>query len=479
MLLSHKTTKYTIIFILLLISLLFLNKYRFTEGSPNIIIISLDALRADHMGCYGYEKNTTPNINKLSSDSVIFDSAYCPEPFTLTSHMSLFTGLYPETHSVQVNKIAIWEGMKKPLLSKNIPTLTEILKKDKYMTAGYVFPFWLDEDFGFSRGFDSYNQYQKDLTYADRINKDVSNQLINFKGKDKFYLFLHYFDIHNDYNRKKNRLPYYSPIEFRNKFISSSFNEKDASFSVNKRLYADKYLNHYSKNNEKPMKEEHEYVIGLYDAGIAYTDYYIGDLINKLKELGYYDNSLIVITSDHGEEFLEHGEYMHNQVYEECIRIPLLIKFPHNKYSGKRVNQLVEIIDIMPTILDYLHIKAPIFLQGKSTMNLINSTQGSFKTSIYSNQASGHDIFCIRTKNYKLIYDTVTKEGELYDLQHDPSEKYNIYKDNEITEQLKKKLLAWLTKSRKLGNFLNREKDEPEKMDEEYIKEIKALGYLQ
>ncbi|MCB4792558.1 MAG: sulfatase-like hydrolase/transferase [Elusimicrobia bacterium] len=409
------------------------------KNPPDVIIISLDTLRMDHVGCFGYKKNITPNIDKFARDAVMFKNAFAPSPNTLSSHKSLFTSLYTRTHGYEDDKDFDLKARKAPL------HITNELKSKGYYTAAVISCWHLDSEFGFSAGFDFFKRIKENnLVYADKVNSDASQLLkILDNPEQNLFLFFHYYDIHSDYTYDGNILPYYSPFEYMNTFVPKDLREKYSG------LYKDKpatdYLLYYSyEAKSKPPKEEIEYLIDLYDSGIACTDHYIGELFSLLKEHNLYDNSLIVLVSDHGEEFGEHGEFIHNQVYDECSRIPLLIKFPKNKFAGTKRDALVEIIDIMPTVLGCCGLDIPQNLQGKSLMPLIKG-RDQFKDEVYLKQHLGNNIFAVRTKQYKLIYDTKTLKLKLFDMAKDPLETTDITAEHyDVARELIKKLFTWM-----------------------------------
>lgn len=438
---------------------------------PHIILIVADTLRADHMGCYGYPRNTTPNIDRFSRDCLICDRAYSPIPFTPSAHMSIFTSLNVAAHG-------FYNSNSHPL-SPLIATLPEKLEKAGYYTAGIVSSLFLKGEFGFSRGFNSYLRIDDRLTMAQRITREAEKWLNRTKDypNKRLFLFLHYYDPHSDfYNEKYNRMPYYAPKEFIDKFCA----DPELSLAYQKQVgsYATQYLLDLDENGiivDEPVRNS---IIDLYDAGIAFFDSQIGQLLVSLQEKGLYNESLILLTSDHGEEFQEHGQFIHNQTYEENIRVPVLIKFPKKSDISGRVEVPVGLIDIMPTILNYLRIPAKNSFQGVSLLPSAQSRSGK-EREIFSRQKNFQkgDIYSLTGRQYKLIYNITNGEKELYDLMEDPGENNNIAGYfPEITGKFSRKIKSIIASNREFANGIPENAD-LEKLSPDEIKKLEALGY--
>lgn len=306
----------------------------------NVLLITIDTLRADHLGCFGYRVIQTPNIDSLARQGVLFQQTFTPVPITLPSHASIFTGLYPYQHGVLDNGSFS--------LKKEAITLAEILKNSGYKTAAFVGAFVLDSIFGLDQGFDDYDDYmpkQDDHTakqdkvmaihFAERPASQVTERAISWLRKQQvakaapcpFFLWLHYFEPH---------APYEPPEPFKSRYSHSA-----------------------------------------YDGEIAAVDHWLGILVQELKRLGLFDKILIVVTADHGEGLGEHQESTHgNFLYDSTLRVPLIFKLPQSRFFGlipKRINSLTRTIDVMPTILDLLGLSAhiPQGIDGQSLLPLI------------------------------------------------------------------------------------------------------------
>ncbi len=445
--------------------------YEPNQSENNIILISLDTLRADHLSIYGYHRKTSPNIDALAKDSIIFYNAIAPSSWTLPSHMSLMTSLYSIHHNVK---------KEDNILKPSIITLAQILSTNKFYCAGFTGGGFLSAHYGFSRGFDFYQENPNDALSFDAARK-LASQAINFLNynKDKkFFLFLHTYQIHN---------PYFSPPPY-NKLFSTDEKQK-VNMNVEgilggKESYF-KPLPNYIKEN----------IISLYDGEIRYTDeILIKRIIEELKKLKLYDRSLIIITSDHGEEFYEHKAWLHgHDLYNEIIRIPLIIKLPHSEHKSKVINTFVSLIDIFPTILSIAKINYSNYkIDGENLIPLILGKAKSIPI-IYSevdeNIVSLHNTKKIAAikQNEKIIYNepySYESAGffsfapperlkiEFYDLEADPNEKSNIY--------FRKSSSATNIFNIVKALYINEKKIHPEKvpLSKELIEELKSLGYL-
>ena len=437
------------------------------EGSKddfNIVLITIDALRADHLSCYGYERNTSPTIDRISEKGIIFKNAIAPSSWTAPSMASLHTSLYPINHGV-IHGI----GYKKnktvhvqEVFSDELTTLAEILKTRGYTTFGVASNLHLSEKFGFARGFD----YFKCLSFlpARPVNKTIYSWEDKIKKSDKFFLWVHYFDPHDPYSSRSPWIEKYIP-------------EK----SVDKLNLSLKTVPALSKLITKFKKDPQilSNLIALYDSEINFVDSYIGQLIHKF-ELD--KNTLIIITADHGEEFLDHGYFGHgHNLYQETIHIPLIIKLPDGT-KKETINNHVNLIDVMPTILDMLSIDPPKQTLGKSLVKkkgllswlkeLLSRKDSSDYT--FSELTRGPIFKTILTPEWKYIYNYKNKKEQLYNIKSDSSELNNLVsKSTEQRNKLKEQLLDWASNSKKYPT-----KKQPIHLSPQEKEKLKGLGYI-
>lgn len=397
----------------------------------NILLITMDTARADHFGFAGYAYIKTPNIDKLAEESINFVYAYSPSPLTLPSHASILTGLYPQTHGVHENDLF--------QLRKSVETLTDFLHSKKYHTAAFVSSIILGSQYGLNKGFDYYDDLHIYSTIDNRIVERKASATTDSVCKyvttlqAPFFIWVHYFDPH---------FPYQPPEPF-----------------------ATEYASH------------------LYDGEIAYMDGSIGILLKCIQTKFNKKDIITIITADHGEGLNQHEEDRHGiLLYNSTIKVPLLLKIPGVKPG--RIIDNVSLVDIAPTILDYLNIPLPNYLEGRSLMPYLiaqKSKQENNKRAIFLETFSPYftyrwaPLFGIIMDDYKFIK---ANTPELYSMKQDPGEENNLFSTN-------KDLV--ITYSSKLYSFFSKSLTYPWDIKQFYnstdadatIKEkLKSLGYV-
>ena len=300
---------------------------------PNVVMISLDTVRPDHLGCYGYEKGTSPNLDQLAGQGVVFRRTWSQAPWTLPSHMSLFTSLPPSRHRVDsINRV----------LPDGIATFTEVLQGHGYRTAALVNDAQMSAHWGFDCGFDVWREFPVDTPEGncENITRQAVDWLDQQSDDDPFFLFLHYYDAHDAYA---------APEAFRKRFSSLS---GDASRAMAWRARF--------PGQPLPDPEMKQALIGAYDAEIAWLDYELGKLFDAMPE-----NTLVVVFSDHGEAFEEHGWTLHGAtLYEEETRVALLMRLPGGEHAGRVVDAPASLLDVAPTILRICGAEVPAAFEG-------------------------------------------------------------------------------------------------------------------
>lgn len=321
-------------------------KPRRVDG-PNIVLITIDTLRADHLSCYGFPLHTSPNIDKLAGEGVRFQNAYSPIPLTGPAHIALMTSLYPQQHGATIN------GMHMSARPKPV-TLAQILHRLGYRTAAFVSAWPLKKGItGLGRGFDVYNQkftYRYKLVNAARDAKDVTTAarrwLKKHHGKRPFFLWLHYFDPHE-------------PYVLRPEFADLPRAPRSAG-------------KHLPANPELTVEETQR--LTAYDSEVAYTDRYVGEVLQQLAEMGIRKQTLIVLTADHGESLGENEYWGHgDKLYQPIVHIPLILSYPSTIPQGVVLREDVDLLDVMPTILDYVGIPARLPVEGQSFKPIVEA----------------------------------------------------------------------------------------------------------
>jgi arylsulfatase A-like enzyme len=435
----------------------------FAKSKYNVIYIVIDALRADHLSNNGYHpayfETISPNIDNLAREGINFKKGFCHASWTLPSHFTMFTSLYPSVH-----------GMTEPgILPEEFTLMAEVFKKKHYKTGGFVSGGYVKSKFGFDRGFD---------IYVDRMDEAPSLtkqalQWLNENPEEKFFIFMHCHEPH---------VPYDPPAEYR---ISDDYTWEQ--MWVGSVLFNQKY----SQEERAVLYGQDDFrkkVIELYDAEINYVDEILGRFFEKLKEENLYDNTLIVLTSDHGEEFMDHGGWSHGWLYDESIHIPFILKLPgkYRKYNGQVINTQVGHIDMMPTVIDFANLPlGDLLIQGKTLMPLIKGKTSEDKNIFVEK----HEKIGLRTPDRKFIIDQKGEiTYELYDLKKDPKERKNLLLNptDEILETKKKmeEVLAQFTRTNHYFSMRyqvkNREVFDPEELKKfkELENDLKSLGYI-
>jgi arylsulfatase A-like enzyme len=446
--------------------------YRKGKNRRNVILVSVDTLRADHLGCYGYKRDTSPHLDSFCSDSAVFLNTYTSSPWTLPSHVSLLTSLHGIHHQVYFED----EKMDPSLL-----TLADMLRQNHFFCSAITGGGFASSAYGLSKGFDSYKQatagiYQSHS--AEWTFTAVSQWLDRNKDKN-FFLFIHTYQPHN---------PYSCPSPYGTMFLEDGARWQKIDL-----------LRHVKgkKGIFKPLPEdERRNIIDLYDGEIRYTDeMLIKPLMQRLKELELYDQTMIIFTSDHGEEFFEHKGWEHgHSLYDELLKVPLIIKFPDSKYAGKKIESIVALVDILPTVLDEMDMDPPEtdmdgtslipILKGRDTKdrtfyadkgdNVLKSRiPQKISTNIEKNKLILNKKFTLEDLSFFRFPPPAMLPVELYDLVQDPGETRDISEEKaKIVSQLIRLIEEKSSKAKK--------KDTSKaEIDEDIKEQLRALGYLQ
>ena len=399
---------------------------------PNVILITLDTVRADRMDFLGSKRGLTPHLDALANQSVVFEHAYSQAPITPVSHATILTGTFPQYHGVRNF------GDRLP---PAVPFLPDILHAQGYHTGAFVGSIILDPKNGFAsgfeRGFDVYNAGFHRQKTGERREASMQRRgevtlgyVLEWVGQQHggpFFLWFHLWDAHDPYN---------PPEPFRSRFPSAPYN-----------------------------------------GAIAYVDDTVGKLLDYLRSQGLYDNALIAVAADHGESLSEHGELTHSIfLYDATIHVPLLLKYPGNRFGGQHVSATASLVDLAPTLLEALGQKPPPAMQGGSLLPLIGNAhpenRPSFATGDHSERSFGWSaLTSLRVGNELYVR---APKPELYDLALDPGEKINLYPGKRVTA---------VRLAIQLDNFVKRiSTGAPQALqdglDEKSREKLSALGYV-
>lgn len=417
---------------------------------PNILFITVDALRADHMSLYNYKYNTSPNIDEFAKNAIVFNRAYCPIPKTSASFASMFTGLHPFVHKTRPNLSA---------LNPKFFTLAEALKSKGYYTFGMTSNGNLSSKFRFNQGFDRYeevwNKFPKDKS-SYFITKEAVNFLKN-KKKSPFFLWIHYIDTHT---------PYVPPQQFIEKREPGR-----KIMKIKKRIIAGSNIER--RNLRKNQNEG--FFISLYDAEVKFVDSEIGKVLNQLKSSGLTSKTIVIISADHGEDLGKYNYFFNHGLlaFNSSIRVPLILFIPG--LQKKQINYNVSLMDIYPTILNHLNIKIPYKIQGHSLLKT-NEYRYLFIFGLRSMAVLFQDFHFVKvwTDLKKLLG---IEQYYMFDLSKDLNENKNIYKLNlKTAKNFERRYFRYYRRYKYLINKKHR--NTKKGLSEKDIKNLKALGYL-
>jgi len=388
----------------------------------NVVLISMDTTRADHLGCYGHPESPTPNIDRLAAGGVLFEQAVSPVPTTLASHSSVMTGTDPFVHGVRYNGSF-------HLSDANL-TLAELLSEESYVTGATLGSYVLNREFGLDQGFAQYHDLRQGRleASAEEVVTDAIDWLREIGTDQPFFLFAHLFDPHD---------PYEAPDPFAGRYSSPYLDE------------------------------------------IAYTDDQIGRLLDELDTLGVADRTLVVLIGDHGESLGEHGEDTHSIfIYDSTIRVPLIMRAPGRIPAGLKVASQARLIDVAPTVAAFVGAAALPAAQGVSLLgDMDTSVEGprrvAYGETLFPQIAFGYSALrSLRVDGWKYVH---APKAELYDLEADPTESTNLAAaEGKRVERMRETLRRWIEDAPVVGDA----DDAQMEMSEEQLERLKSLGYV-
>jgi len=455
--------------------------------TTNVLLITIDTLRRDYIGCYGDTKTRTPEIDRLASEGLMFNKCVVQVPITLPSHTSILTGTYPLYHGVRDN--AFYR------LDRSARSIAEILKEEGYVTTAFVSAFPLDSDFGLDQGFDLYDDGLVDrnafffsrvaefyklsgllewmglyepVIIAERkadITVDRAIRWLDAVGDRPFFLWVHLFDPHNPLN---------PPDEFEEMYVEEELREQVGSRGEREVIRLTRDFTSYD-----PDSPEVSYMKALYRAEVTYTDQHLGRMMDRLDELDLSDRTLVVFTADHGQSLFEHDYIGHSgALYAQTIDVPLILRHPMLIPSGRRVEGLAQSIDISPTILDILGMEPIEGIQGKSLMSLLGTedSRQSDRIAYFETLHSSKDAGKYRgliVGEWKFIRSEDGSEKHLYNVAGDPDELTDLsLEKTELVEEMESLL------DETIENASSGEAEQRIPVDDNTRDILKSLGYV-
>ncbi len=423
---------------------------------PNIIIIVIDALRKDHVGVYGYKRDTTPCIDHFARSAVVFKRPVSQSSWTAPAVSSLFTSLYPSAHDVNGLKVT---------LNKKLVTFAEKMKNRGYATVAFVANPYISKNFYFDQGFDLFDEINDSYK---PLASDVNSKALPWlaeHSRSPFFMYLHYMDVHG---------PYGAPEPYDTFFTSPVPRPMTQKEIKTMRKFTGLFRTGNSDLN---------YYMDRYDGAIRYVDHHIGKLLETLQHHGLYENSIIMITSDHGETFFEHGMVEHGcYLYTEEIDIPLIMKLPRHIAGHIDTNRLIGLVDVMPFIEQLIEKPLSAAVHNRALPAPVG-TDRSFSELLRTKKHGSpwSPIIAMVKDGYKAIYSvqsgTVT---ELYDMRYDPEEQHNIAEKNtDLCLMFKRNIEDWRSIRLHENRRHRADRNQPSVYKKKQLERLKALGYIQ
>ncbi|MEA3337605.1 MAG: sulfatase [Chloroflexota bacterium] len=410
-----------------------------TTRPPNVLLITVDTLRADHLGSYGYQRPTSPEMDAIAADGTLFEQFFCSAIPTQPSYTTLYTGQHPITHGV------VGQGGD-AVLSSTTPVLPELFLKAGYTTS--AFDTLMRDRIWFGRGYEYYIDPSLRRVLRLGVTCDELNQRaipwMQAHAEEPFFMFMHYWDPH---------APYVPPERYRNLFYSGNPVDPDNSA-------LDSWWEHplgilaretWLRTADGPVTDP-EFVVSLYDQEIRHIDDGIGALVDALDSSGLAENTLVMILGDHGESMTEHGIFFeHHGLYDCVLRVPVIVRWPGKIPAGTRLQGMYQMHDIAPTLLDAVGLPVARNMDGISFWDeLTGQALDTGREEVFSLESTMQAKWCLRTSEHKLIVSREpdsygNPEKELYDLVADPQELNNIYQERpDVATVLEDRLEGWI-----------------------------------
>jgi len=475
------------------------------HGAPNVLLITVDALRADRLGAYGNRAELTPNLDAFARDAVVFENAYASAPWTGASMGSMWTSAYPSELGLvprdRRERQARFEG---GLLTPQ-PTLAEMMRAAGYTTAAELVNPQIRRDRGFDRGFIRFRNpddfagakarvlprlgryenwfvhtslgllladalYEEPRYYrAAGVKREDARRLVHdaWTWLDRqearpFLLWMHLMDTH---------VPYDPP----HKSAATRAAFPQPPFEPTPQFYKDLVWQSITLGDR-----ETRYLQALYDDEVRHADRWIGWLLDNLRRGGLYDDTLIIVSADHGEEFWEHGGYEHgHSLNDEVLHVPLLVKFPHGQYAGRRTPSQVGLIDLLPTVLEVAGLNTPRGMRGRSLASQARAGQDApgdrelfMEATLY-----GEELKALRTARYKVIFHAQSHDIEVYDLHADPGEHHNLASDPQAAAGERRRLMKLARASAQRTAWWTKFGQQAPPLDERSLERLRSIGY--
>ena len=434
-----------------------------TDGLPNVILLSIDSMGAKHLGSYGYSRPTSPNMDRIAHSGVLFENVIAQSNWTKPALASILTSLYPFVHKTDAqgetgDRVDVDVRDRSHVLDPRFRTMAEDFRDGGYATAGFSNGGYAHSFFGFGRGFDVYDNEAGGLescTYR-MLRWICRNNIMPFMA------WIHAWDVH---------FPYMDRPPYNRKFVKQRA-----------RIVLNASVRHQINSGERDLSAvELEFLRGLYDGAICYADDLIGLIVRELERLGLSDNTVLVITADHGEAFMEHGYIEHTAcLHNEVIRVPLILSGP-TLPRGRRIRSQVRSIDIMPTLLDLCGLAPKAEVEGTSLLPLIAGAENNDLVAASETERGGGQT-AFTDGRYKLIHKHAAGFVQLYELMQDPDEQCDISNTHPgICSAMESQVLSWKQQVASCGDryWCGHTPGPAIDMQRDLIGRLRDLGYIE
>ena len=434
--------------------------------SDKVIMVVVDALRADGLGCYGYSKDTSPTIDRLAKEGILFERMHSASPWTAPSFGTFYTGVSPTVHGAGSmlargsSKGTTLFGVTVGGIRKDLPTLPKLLPSEVRKGA-IINNSFVSKELGFARGVDDFNHKIAHLTRyrtADEVT-DIATKWLEEHKDGPFFLMAHYFDPHIQYGPPKKYLAQFAPDK--------------------PRRIAYPFVDHHTARDGtlKPNDAEKEYIRGLYNGEVRFTDDQIGVLIGAMEKMGLMDDTWLIITSDHGEEHFDHGSFEHGHRYEEeVVRVPFIVRAPGGKWkAGTRIADSVSHVDILPTVLDLYSVPSLPHFEGSSMLPLVDGKKRPDRTSYMEFNLFKGQQCALFDGRYKIVWDFRRNRAFMYDLKEDPRELTKLGKEHPMYEGMLERVKA---RREELTRQARGKVFDKGALSKEAADALKSLGYI-
>ena len=450
---------------------------------PNVLLISIDTLRADHLHCYGYERDTSPNIDRLARGSTRYAQVYAPAPWTLPSHATMMTGI----HGFD---LGLRDGTDR--IPETVPMLAELLRAHGYQTAAFVDSRkkgFVGAERGFDRGFDVFEHapHRDDLVHLFDAAVTMDEGLAWLRDRDPerpFFLFLHTKAVHavpEGRSGKPTEPPYFGAEPHYGRYLDEAQREirwgSEGKPKASEHLRATNLAFAAGLSDRRAYAEERAAALAaLYDGGIRAMDAEVGRFLAELERAGLADSTVLVLTSDHGEAFLEHHFLLHVEVYNDLLHVPLILRVP-GEAGGRVVETPVGLEDLAPTLLELAGVPVPPEVAG-SVLPRENAPAAERRFFGYRHRLLRvtrpfYTGFSLQRGDWKLVYHRIGAgewQSELYHVAEDPEETRPVETEPELEQRYRGELLEWV------GSRAS-EAEGPVKLDPDTLEHLRALGY--